>query len=119
MLVMLKSKIHRALVTNANINYEGSITLDPVLMEAAGILLYEQVHVLDLENGSRVETYTIPGVRGSGEVCMNGAAARLIQKGDKVIIIAYSLVDEREAPKVKPKLVYVNQANAIVEVKGA
>ena len=91
MLIMLKSKIHRALVTDANINYEGSIAIDPVLMEAAGILPYEQVHVLDLENGSRVETYTIPGARGSGEVCINGAAARLVQKGDKVIIIAYAL----------------------------
>ena len=118
MRIMLKSKIHRARVTDANINYEGSISIDPDLMEAADILPYEQVHVLDVDNGSRLETYTIVGKRGSGEVCVNGAAARLVQKGDTIIIIAYAHVNEEEAPKLKPKLVYVNQSNSIIEVKG-
>ncbi|MCS7295915.1 MAG: aspartate 1-decarboxylase, partial [Dehalococcoidia bacterium] len=86
---MLSGKIHRAIVTDANLHYEGSITLDPDLMDAAGILPYEQVHVLDVTNGARLETYAIRGERGSGEVCINGAAAHLIHRGDIVIILTY------------------------------
>jgi aspartate 1-decarboxylase len=110
---MLKSKLHRATVTDANVEYEGSITLDPVLMEAADILPYEQVHVLDVDNGSRLETYAIEGRRGSGEVCINGAAARLVSKGDKVIILTYQAVPPEEAHTVSPRLVYVDEQNQI------
>jgi len=117
MRTMLKGKIHRAKITDAKIHYEGSISLDPNLMEAADILPYEMVHVLDVDNGARLETYAIPGPRGSGDVCMLGAAARLIVKGDTVIILSYHLATEEEAPKVKPKVVYVNERNAIVSVK--
>ena len=116
MRTMLKSKIHRATVTEANIHYEGSITLDPELMDAAGILQYEMVHVLDVDNGARLETYTIPGPRGSRIVQMNGAAARLIQKGDKIIILSYSITPEEEATNAKPKLVYVNGRNEITQI---
>ena len=114
MRTMLKSKIHRATVTEANIQYEGSITIDKDLMEAADFLPYEQVHVLDIDNGSRLETYVIEGERGSGEVCINGAAARLVSAGDKVIIISYQAVSEADAANLVPKLVYVNSHNAIV-----
>jgi len=114
MRTMLKSKIHRATVTEANIQYEGSITIDKDLMEAADFLSYEQVHVLDIDNGSRLETYVIEGERGSGEVCINGAAARLVSAGDKVIIISYQAVSEADAANLVPKLVYVNSHNAIV-----
>jgi aspartate 1-decarboxylase len=114
MRTMLKSKIHRATVTEANIQYEGSITIDKDLMEAADFLPYEQVHVLDIDNGSRLETYVIEGERGSGEICINGAAARLISAGDKVIIISYQAVSEADAANLVPKLVYVNSHNAIV-----
>jgi aspartate 1-decarboxylase len=114
MRTMLKSKIHRATVTEANIQYEGSITIDKDLMEAADFLPYEQVHVLDIDNGSRLETYVIEGERGSGEICINGAAARLVSAGDKVIIISYQAVSEADAANLVPKLVYVNSHNAIV-----
>jgi aspartate 1-decarboxylase len=114
MRTMLKSKIHRATVTEANIQYEGSITIDKDLMEAADFLPYEQVHVLDIDNGSRLETYVIEGECGSGEICINGAAARLISAGDKVIIISYQAVSEADAANLVPKLVYVNSHNAIV-----
>jgi len=115
MRTMLKSKIHRATVTEANIQYEGSITIDKDLMEAADILPYEQVHVLDIDNGSRLETYVIEGARGSGVICINGAAARLVSEGDKVIIISYQTVSEADAVNLVPKLVYVDSHNAIVE----
>ena len=115
MRTMLKGKIHRARVTEANIDYEGSITIDQVLMEAADILPYEQVHVLDVNNGARLVTYTIEGERGSGIICINGAAAKLVSKGDTVIIISYCTVSESEARNLTPKLVYVNSQNAIVE----
>lgn len=114
MRTMLKSKIHRATVTEANIQYEGSITLDKDLMEAADILPFEQVHVLDIDNGSRLETYVIEGERGSGVICINGAAARLVSAGDKVIIISYQTISEADALDLVPKLVYVNSQNAIV-----
>ena len=112
---MLKSKIHRATVTDANVDYEGSITLDPVLMEAADILPFEQVHVLDVENGARLLTYAIEGEYGSGEVCVNGAAARLVSAGDSVIILTYTNADEREARTCTPRLVYVNGRNEVVK----
>jgi aspartate 1-decarboxylase len=115
MRTMLKGKIHRATVTEANIQYEGSITIDKDLMEAADILPFEQVHVLDIDNGSRLETYVIEGERGSGVICINGAAARLVSAGDKVIIISYQTVSEADAVNLVPKLVYVDSQNAIVE----
>ena len=115
MRMMLKSKIHRATVTEANLHYEGSITIDRDLMEAADILPYEQVHVLDIDNGSRLETYVIEGERGSGVICINGAAARLVSEGDKVIIVSYQTVSEADALDTKPRLVYVDSRNAIVE----
>jgi aspartate 1-decarboxylase len=111
---MLASKIHRATVTEANLEYEGSITLDPDLLEAAGILPYELVHVLDITNGARLETYTIQGVRGSGDVCINGAAAHLVHPGDCVIILAYQHMTDDEAREARPYHVYVDGQNRIV-----
>jgi len=111
---MLKSKIHRATVTGANVDYEGSITLDPVLMEAADILPFEQVHVLDVNNGSRLVTYAIEGTRGAGEVVLNGAAARLVDPGDIVIVITYQDAAEEDARGLVPSLVYVDAENRIV-----
>ncbi|MDO8616314.1 MAG: aspartate 1-decarboxylase [Dehalococcoidia bacterium] len=116
MRTMLKSKIHRATVTGADINYEGSITLDPALMEAAGILAYEQVHVLDVNNGSRLVTYAIEGTRGTGQVVINGAAARLVSEGDTVIIISYRGVADADLASHRPSLVYVDGDNQIVRV---
>ena len=116
MRTMLKSKIHRATVTAANIGYEGSITLDTALMEAADILPYEQVQVLDLNNGNRLTTYVIEGARGSGQVVINGAAARLVSEGDLVIVLTYTDVPEEEARSHTPTLVYVDQDNQIVRV---
>ena len=111
MRTMLKSKIHRARVTDANIDYEGSITIDKELMDAADILPYEQVEVLNINNGARFSTYAIVGEKG--EVCVNGAAARLAIKGDLVIILSYSHVTDEEARNMVPKLVHVNEKNAI------
>ena len=111
MRIMLKSKIHRATVTQADINYEGSITIDKELMEAADILPYEKVHVLDIDNGSRLETYAIEGEAGSGVICMNGAAARLVYPGDKVIILTYHDVSEEEVRKNHPIVVNVDAKN--------
>lgn len=113
MRTMLKSKIHRATVTAANVDYEGSITLDPELMEAADILPFEQVHVLDVDNGARLTTYAIEGERGSRQVVINGAAARLVSTGDTVIILAYTHLDEEAARRHQPRLVYVDAANRI------
>ena len=113
MRTMLKSKIHRATVTGANIAYEGSVTLDKTLMEAADILPYEMVHVLDVNNGQRFQTYAIEGEAGSGSVILNGAAARLVSKGDIVIILTYNTVTNEEAQFIEPKLVYVDADNAI------
>jgi aspartate 1-decarboxylase len=117
MRIMLKSKIHRATVTDCNINYEGSVTIDRKLMQAADILLYEQVHVLDVNNGARLTTYAIEGE--SGEICLNGAAARLVHKGDIVIILSYCHVNEENARIFRPKLVYVDAKNQIISTKGA
>ena len=117
MRTMLKGKIHRARVTEVNLDYEGSITIDRVLMEAADILPYEMVHVLDIDNGARFQTYAIEGEPGSGEICINGAAARLVSKGDIVIILAYMAVTDEEARAIQPRLVYVDEHNAIVEQK--
>jgi aspartate 1-decarboxylase len=111
---MLAGKIHRATVTEANLEYMGSITLDPVLMEAAGILPYEQVAVLDVTNGNRLETYTLVGERGSGQVCINGAAAHLVHEGDIVIIVAYEQLTAEEARNVQPRQVFVDANNRIV-----
>ncbi len=110
---LCKSKIHRATVTDANLAYEGSITLDPVLMEAADLLPYEQVHVLDVDNGARFETYAITGSRGSGEVVLNGAAARLVQPGDTVIILSYADYEEAELAAFEPKMIFVDRQNRI------
>jgi aspartate 1-decarboxylase len=116
MRTMLKSKIHRARITDANLNYEGSITIDETLMEVADMLPYEQVHVLDIDNGARFVTYVITGERDSGEICINGAAARLVSVGDKVIILSYITVADEEARETKPRLIYVNERNAIESV---
>jgi aspartate 1-decarboxylase len=117
MRTMLKSKIHRARVTAGNVDYEGSITIDKVLMESADILPYERVEVLDINNGARLSTYAIEGRKNSGEICLNGAAARLIAKNDTVIILTYHEVPEEEVIKVAPRLVYVDCFNRIVDVK--
>jgi aspartate 1-decarboxylase len=112
--MMLKSKIHRATVTEANINYEGSITIDRKLMAAADILPYEQVHVLNVNNGARFTTYAIEGKEGAGEICLNGAAARLAVKGDIVIILTYTEIPEEKLAGYKPRVVHVNEKNKIV-----
>ena len=117
MRVMLKSKIHRATVTDANLNYEGSITIDRNLMKAANILPYEQVHVVDVNNGSRLVTYAIEGE--SGEICLNGAAARLVHKGDTVIILSYTNVEDDKLQDFHPTLVYVDAKNQITAKKSA
>ena len=114
MRTMLKSKVHRARVTDANINYEGSITIDSKLMAKADILPYEQVHVLNVNNGARFTTYAIEGEAGSGCICLNGAAARLAVKGDIVIILSYTTVPEAEVKDYKPRIVHVNEKNTIV-----
>jgi aspartate 1-decarboxylase len=110
---VLKSKIHRATVTQADLNYEGSITIDPVLMDAADILPFEQVHVLDVNNGNRLTTYAIEGERDSGQICINGAAARLISAGDIAIILTYTTMDDAQAREHEPALVYVDADNRI------
>ncbi len=112
---MLKSKIHRARVTEAELNYVGSITIDETLMEAADILPHEKVQVVNNNNGARFETYVIKGSRGSGVICLNGAAARLVHRGDEIIIISYALVDNREAATFKPKVIFVDENNHVCE----
>jgi aspartate 1-decarboxylase len=111
-----KSKIHHATVTEANLQYTGSLTLDPALMQAADLVPYEQVQVVNLNNGSRFETYCIEGAPGSGTVCLNGAAARLAVVGDKLIIISYAQMTEAELSERAPKLVFVDERNAIRQV---
>ena len=111
--MMCKSKIHRATVTGADLNYMGSITIDPELMEAADLLEYEQVHVVNINNGARFETYVIAGEAGSGVICLNGAAARLAQPGDKVIIISYGQYAEAEMQEFRPVFIFVDEANRI------
>ena len=112
-LELLKGKIHRATVTQAELNYVGSITVDEELLEAAGILEYEKVQIVDADNGSRFETYTICGARGSGMICLNGAAARCVSVGDKIIIMAYAGLDAGEAKSHKPSVVFVDEQNRI------
>jgi aspartate 1-decarboxylase len=114
---MCKSKIHRATVTDANLNYVGSITIDEDLMDAADLLPYEQVQIVNNNNGARFETYTIKGKRGTGTICLNGAAARLVQPGDIIIIISYVQVAESEARTFKPRILSVNEKNAIIAIK--
>ena len=110
---MLGGKIHRATVTEADLNYVGSITIDQDLLDAAGICVNEKVQIVNDNNGARLETYTIPGERGSGVICLNGAAARLVQKGDIVIIMSYVLMSNEEAKNHEPKVVLVNEQNKI------
>jgi aspartate 1-decarboxylase len=115
---MLKSKIHRATVTDCDLHYVGSITIDPELLEAADMFGYEQVAVVDVDNGARFETYTIPGERGSGEMKVNGAAARLVHRGDTIIVISYAQYDEAELRSHEPRVVHVNADNEILAVDG-
>ena len=115
-LTMLKGKIHRATITQAELSYMGSITIDKTLMEASKIIENEKVQIVDVNNGARFETYVIPGKRDSGVICVNGAAARLVQPGDSVIIIAYAQMDEDEAKKYKPAVVFMNDDNTIKEI---
>jgi len=113
---MMKSKIHRMTVTDANVDYVGSITLDPEVLALADIREWEQVAVVDVDNGARFETYVIPGESGSGDCCLNGAAARLVKPGDKVIIITYADYEEAEATAHAPLIVHVNEYNHPIEV---
>ena len=113
---MLKSKIHRAVITQAELNYVGSVTIDEELMEAAGLYEYEHVHISNVNSGSRIETYVIAGERGSGVICLNGAAARSGQKGDHVIIMAYANMAPDEIKTHRPKVVFVGDKNEIVRV---
>ncbi|HEY8804606.1 MAG TPA: aspartate 1-decarboxylase [Clostridium sp.] len=115
-LTMLKSKIHRAVVTDAKLNYVGSITIDKTLMENANILEYEKVQIVDIDNGNRFETYAIEGDPGSGVMCINGAAARCVQPGDKIIIMTFCQINEEKARKLKPTVVFVDDANNVLEV---
>ena len=112
---MLKSKIHRATVTDANLDYEGSITLDPVLMKEANLIEFEKVHVLDVTNGNRLETYVIKGQENSGEVCINGAAAHLINVNDLVIIASYCSLNDEELINFKPTIILVDEKNQVKE----
>ena len=116
---MLKSKIHRATITGSDLHYVGSITIDPDLLEAADILPHEQVHVVDVDNGSRFETYTIAGERGSGTIQVNGAAARLVHTGDTVIVISYADYSREDLAEYAPTVVHVDRANAIIRVDDA
>jgi aspartate 1-decarboxylase len=111
---MLKSKIHRGTVTGSDLHYVGSITIDRDLLDAADIREHEQVHVVDVDNGARFETYTISGERGSGEICVNGAAARLVHSGDTIIVISYADYEEDELESYAPRVVHVNRENQIV-----
>ncbi|PZS14231.1 MAG: aspartate 1-decarboxylase [Solirubrobacterales bacterium] len=113
---MLKSKIHRATVTGCDLHYVGSITIDPDLLDAADIREFEQVAVVDVDNGARFETYTIAGARGSGEITVNGAAARLVHRGDTIIVISYAGYDEDELADYEPRVVHVGERNEILRV---
>jgi aspartate 1-decarboxylase len=113
---MLKSKIHRARITGSDLHYVGSITIDRDLLDAADILEHELVHVLDVDNGARFETYTIAGERGSGEMKVNGAAARLVHTADTIIVVSYASYDEQELEAYEPTVVHVNENNQIIDV---
>jgi aspartate 1-decarboxylase len=108
---MCKSKIHRATVTDADLNYEGSITVDPDLLAAADVREYEQVQVVNVNNGARFETYAIPGTRGSGDMIVNGAAARLVQKGDLAIVMSFAMYDDAELERFEPRVIFVDSSN--------
>lgn len=116
-LTLMKSKIHRAVVTEANLNYVGSITIDEDLMDKADILLNEKVQIVNNNNGQRFETYVIPGERGSGTICLNGAAARLAHPGDIIIIISYALMNREEAKSFRPRIVLLNDSNKVNMIK--
>ena len=116
MRIMMKSKIHRATVTQADLDYVGSVTLDSALMEAADLLEGEQVAIVDITNGARIESYVIPGQRGSGVIGINGAAAHLVHPGDLVIIMSYAMVDDAEARALKPHVVHVDEKNRVVKI---
>ena len=116
MRIMMKSKIHRATVTQADLDYVGSVTLDAALMEAADLLEGEQVAIVDITNGARIETYVIPGPAGSGVIGINGAAAHLVHPGDLVIIMSYAMMSEEEARALKPTVVHVDEQNRIVKI---
>ena len=113
---VLRAKIHRAEITDANLHYEGSLTLDEDFLDASGLLEYEKIHVVNVNNGARLETYIIKGRRGSKEVCLNGAAARLGHKGDKIIIIAYAQITLEEAKTFQPRIVLLGEGNAISKI---
>lgn len=115
-ITMLKSKIHRVTVTQSELNYVGSITIDKGLMDAAGLVEYEKVQVVDIDNGARFETYVITGEQNSGCICLNGAAARCVHVGDKVIIMAYAQMLTNEIENYRPKIVFVNEKNKIIEI---
>ena len=115
-ITLLKSKIHRATVLKANLNYVGSITIDAELMEKSGIVAYEQVHVVDVDNGKRLVTYAIPGERGAGLICLNGAAARKVHPGDRVIIMSYALIDAANVDSFRPTVLLVDQDNKVTGV---
>ena len=115
-ITMLKAKIHRATGTQAELDYVGSITVDMDLLEQAGILEYEKVQIVDVNNGSRFETYTIAGERGSGVMCLNGAAARMVQTGDKIILMAYAQVTPEEASELRPTVLFVDEKNKVTKV---
>lgn len=114
---VLKSKIHRARVTDADINYVGSITIDETLMIAANLIEFEKVQVLNINNGERIETYVIKGKKGSGIICLNGAAARKFVPGDLVIIVSYAMMDFEEAKKINPSIAFVDSKNKLVKAK--
>src|SRR3954471_6887175 len=116
MRIMMKSKIHRATVTQADLDYVGSVTLDAALMEAADLLEGEQVAIVDITNGARIETYVIPGERGSGVIGINGAAAHLVHAGDLVILISYAVLSDAEARALEPRIVHVDEKNRIVKL---
>lgn len=114
--VMLKSKVHRASVTDCDLHYVGSLTIDPELLEAADIMEHEQVHIVDIDNGARFVTYTIAGARGSGEMKVNGAAARLVARGDTIIVISYASYDADDLSRYEPRVVHVDRENRIVKI---
>jgi len=116
---MLKSKIHRATITGSDLNYVGSITIDPDLLEASDIFEHEQVHVVDVDNGARFETYTIAGTRGTGIIQVNGAAARLVHSGDTIIVISYAEYSAQDLESYEPVVVHVDRANSIIQVDDA
>jgi aspartate 1-decarboxylase len=117
--IMLTAKLHRATVTDRNIEYEGSIQIDEALMEEVGISSYEQVHIYDINNGNRLITYVIPGKRGSGIFSVNGAAARLVERKDRIIIVAYGMIDTDKVENYQPRVLLLDESNKIIERQGA